>query len=469
MRKIFFLVCLCGVVCCSLVEPPPDVDVPGRFPSANSNLKTTADLPYVAWWKELNDPVLNGLIETALKDNNDLLIARANLEKARGQLRQVQLSWLPFINIYAGFTQNPVFGNIGTFYGIWPQYVTNLMRLPFMQKQADYNIVLHEARINAVRLVLIGQIVSGYLTYLAEIRQRSLLIRLNNDLERLITIKQQALAGGISRAQSVEMLKSQAHQVVAELHVVNHNLVASQNALRFLVNSNPGTILTETDFALLNENLIQPGSLPATVLANRPDLLVAEMQVKIAGEGVKVSASNLFPILQIDRFMAMASGDGTVGRPNKWVGVTDAYLNWRIDPVVFGRIEAGKGTYKAATYNYINTVRQILRDVDNSFAASRFYRAKLKAIRAAYAHAEKEYLLQCDLYETGIISCSRRIEARLLTDRLVLSVNQSKLEYLLVQVLLYQELAGGFRYPLKLPAPVLKGRTPNESGRPGHG
>ena len=337
----------------------PTLDTPTQFNSATQLNQNIANLPYLAWWQQLDDPQLNHLIESGLTQNNDIQIAYANLEQARGQLRQVQLSWIPFINLYAGFTQNPAFGNIGTFYGMWPQYTLNLMQLPTLQKQAEYNLALNQAKVSALRLTLIGQISSSYLTYLAQQQQLVLLNNLQKDLVLLTQIQRQALAGGISSAQSVDLLMTQEQQIVAQQQIVKNNLVASQNALRYLLNANPGKINAGSNFAQLNESMIKPGNLPATVLANRPDLLIAEMQVKIADEGINVAISNLFPAIQLDRFMAMQSTNGTLANPTTPLAMNEAYLNWQITPSVFGQIEANNGSYKAASYNYIKTVRQI--------------------------------------------------------------------------------------------------------------
>ena len=424
----------------------PTLDIPAQFNSATQLNQNIESLPYLAWWQQLHDPQLNHLIESGLIQNNDIQIAYANLEQARGQLRQVQLSWIPFINLYAGFTQNPAFGNIGIFYGMWPQYTLNLMQLPTLQKQAEYNLALNQAKISALRLTLIGQISSSYLTYLAQQQQLILLTNLQNDLVLLAKIQRQALAGGISSAQSVDLLMAQEQQIVAQQQIVKNNLVASQNALRYLINANPGKINTSSNFAQLNESMIKPGNLPATVLANRPDLLIAEMQVKIANEGINVAISNLFPAIQLDRFMAMQSTEGTLANPTTPLAMSEGYLNWEITPSVFGQIEANNGSYKAASYNYIKTVRQILRDVDNDFAANNYLALKLSAERSSYQNAKHEFNLQQGLYNDGIIPYAQLINSRLLLDNLALSINQSKLQYLLSQVLLYQDLAGGYSY-----------------------
>ena len=59
------------------------------------------NFPYLAWWEQFNDPQLNHLIKQGLQVNNSVQKAFAHLEIAQGQLRAVNLSWIPGINLYA--------------------------------------------------------------------------------------------------------------------------------------------------------------------------------------------------------------------------------------------------------------------------------------------------------------------------------------------------------------------------------
>lgn len=446
MKKNLLLVPLIGLIGACSQSTLPKIDYPAKFNSADQFTVIQESMPELAWWQQLNDNNLNKLIESGLKNNNDINIAYANLEQARGQLHQVELSWIPFVNLYGGLTQNPIFANAGTFYGIWPEYTLNLMQLPQQQKQAQYNVALQKAKIDSVKLTLIGQIASSYLTYLAQVEQLRLLNKLQQDTDLLIKIKSDALAGGIGVEQGIELLKAQEQHIISQKNIVENNIVISQNALRYLLNANPGKISTTNNFTSINENFINPGAIPATVLANRPDMQMATMQLKIANEGINIAASNLFPQIQLDRWMGMQSNNGSVANPATAAAFNDAYINWQISPSVFGEIEANKGQYKAATYNYIKTVRQILRDVDNDFSTRKHYRQKLDADQSAYTHASKEYNLQDKLYTQGINSYIDVISSQLLLDNIAISLNQSKLEYLLTQVILYQDLAGGYNY-----------------------
>ena len=446
IKKLFLPFPLVILISSCTQTNPPAVDYPNKFNSANNIPLIQESMPELAWWQQLQDSVLNNLIESGLNNNNDYNIAYANLEQAKGELKRVQLSWIPYIGIYGGFSQNPLFANPGTFVGVWPEYTVNLMQLPMLQKQAKYNVVLNQAKVDAVRLTLIGQTAAGYLTLLAQIEQLQLLNAYQQDIRLLIKIQSDALSGGISIKQELELLQSQDQQITSQIKIAENNIVVSQNALRFLINQNPGKISSNITFNQINESLIEPGQLPATVLANRPDMKVADMQLKIADEGIGISASNLFPSIQLDKFMGVQSNNGTFGTPNTQGSFADSYVNWEITPSVFGQIEASKGQYKAATYNYIKTVRQILRDVDNDFSSKNSLGQKLVADKLSYSHAFNDFQLQDRLYKQGIIPYFEAIKSKLLVDNLAITVNQSKLQYLLTQVLLYQDLAGGYNY-----------------------
>ena len=56
----------------------PQLDLPQS--TSSSNVPNTA---LKNWWKGLQDPVLNQLIDDALKQNQDLLIATARMDEAK--------------------------------------------------------------------------------------------------------------------------------------------------------------------------------------------------------------------------------------------------------------------------------------------------------------------------------------------------------------------------------------------------
>lgn len=48
--------------------------------------------------------------------------ALANIDAAKGQLKAINLSFLPTIIPYLGYSTNPALGVHGGYYGTWPGY-----------------------------------------------------------------------------------------------------------------------------------------------------------------------------------------------------------------------------------------------------------------------------------------------------------------------------------------------------------
>lgn len=61
----------------------PAVDVPQTWRYEDKEAREVAN---TAWWEQFNDSVLNELIEIALKDNKDVMIASARIEQFVGQM-----------------------------------------------------------------------------------------------------------------------------------------------------------------------------------------------------------------------------------------------------------------------------------------------------------------------------------------------------------------------------------------------
>jgi outer membrane protein TolC len=305
---------------------------------------------------------------------------------------------------------------------------------------------MNKAMVDGVRLTVIGQVSAGYFTLIAQQEQLSLLKKLNDDMNELVKILKQEVNIGLKDNIDLSGLMSKQQLIQAQIDIATHNIILSQNSLRYLLNQNPGEIKSTDNFAKLDFNRFKPGSLPATVLQNRPDLKMAEYAVKSAHAGVAVAYGGLFPSLQLDSFFGAGSTNGELGSPTNYVPMQDAYMNWGINPSTFGQIEAQKGAYQAQVYRYIQTVRKILKDVDNDFSANRQYSSNYQNTQQAWNDLAKQYKLQQGLYQTGIMSYTQLLGNKIQLDNLVLTVNQAKLQQAITVVNLYQDLAGGYKY-----------------------
>jgi NodT family efflux transporter outer membrane factor (OMF) lipoprotein len=80
-------------------QTPTDAGAP--FVSATPKV-ATPDAPPADWWRLYDDPTLDGLVQQALTENQDLKVAAANLLKASGVLAQARAGLFPTTDLSIG-------------------------------------------------------------------------------------------------------------------------------------------------------------------------------------------------------------------------------------------------------------------------------------------------------------------------------------------------------------------------------
>lgn len=347
----------------------PAINVPDNIKDAN-NSSALANLPYLAWWQKFNEPILNRLTESALIYNNDLQIATQNIEVAQAQLDTIELGWIPGLNLYAGFSQNPVLTNPGMFAFVQPNYITNFFTTYYQQKQAKYNLEQVKALKLGVKLTVIGQITAAYFSLLAWQKQLNILLDKQQNYQKLIEITQKAQSVGLANSLQITSLQSQKQIVDGEINKVEKNIVASNNAIRFLINKEPGEIKTDKSIDQINGEIITYKKINVKVIANRPDIMSAFRNLEAVSTGINVTASQLLPSVDIDEFAGVASLNGKIALPNQTANFGDTYALVSISPQTFGSINADKEIFRREVINYNKTIQNALKDVANSIDAA---------------------------------------------------------------------------------------------------
>jgi outer membrane protein TolC len=447
--NIFLLISIVLLGCSSYQKT--DVTVNNRWSVSDRNLiLSESNLPYLAWWQGFNDPLLNQLIESGMVNNNTLNMSRGHIEAAAGELKKIQFQWIPDINVLLGYSNNPATGFPGLLALLAPNYTLNVFSQIKQQKRAEYELAAAKAEDDSVKLTIISQISASYFTYQAELEHKELLQTLVEDINQLAKIANKLYAGGLSSVINFEELQSQVNLIQGEQEIVEQNLVVSRNALRYLINQNPGTLTPLRNFTQINNPGLIPGALPLTVLENRPDLQLAENELHASNEGIGLATSQLLPTLQLDFIGGPVAGNNSYHFPNpittNVVDFNDELLKIPAFKMsTFGEIAKAKGLNKVSYYNYVDVLQKALRDTTNALSANTRLNNKLQQTTTATQHLSKAYALNQALYRQGILSVLDTLHSKIALDRIHIALNQDKLQQLLTVVKLYQELAGGYK------------------------
>ena len=426
----------------------PVLPVMEQWPVDNHNTTKSDEinLPYLAWWKGFKDPTLNDLIVKGIENNNNLSMSRASIEAAEGELKKINYQWIPTVDLMTGYSRNPATGYPGLLGVIIPSYVINIYQQIKEQKRAKFSLAQMKAEDDALKLTIISQICASYFTYQAEVERKQLLQTLANDLTQLASIAQNTFKGGLTSDIEQQELYSQAQVIRGELEVIERNIIVSKNAIRYLINLNPGEFKSKLRFSDLNNKQLIPGALPLTVLENRPDLQMADSRLRAANQAVGIARSHLLPTLTFDLIGGKAAGNNAYTWPKNNVYFNDQLIKIPLlKASVLGEIAAAKGLDKLSYYNYVDTLQKALRDTTNALAANERFTNKYKITEKAQRYLNKAYGLNRRLYKQGIQNYLDMLKARIALDRININLNEDKLLQLMSVVTLYQELAGGYK------------------------
>ncbi|MDX2345957.1 MAG: TolC family protein [Legionella sp.] len=452
IKSIFFI----GVVLLSLIltsctfdpkyVPKPHVELPLKWQAKNKQLDTThCNTACIPWWQQFKDPALNNLIEKGLAHNNNIHMAVANIEAAQGELKRVQWNWAPNLDSLLGYTSFPYFGYPGVIAVLLPTYTMNIFKQIKEQKRAKYELKITQNMRDTVKLAVIAQISGSYFSYQAETERLKLLKIIERDLSEKLNIHQAMYHNSLSSDIVVARSKSRLALILAEEKVVQQKKVVSQNMIRVLLNENPENFSFPRRFSQLNSHQIITGGLPLAVIKNRPDMQQAANELTAANAGIGAAVGNFLPTMQL----SAARGDiGTVPYGTKLgmpVYFNQALSQSTIMPLSnFGEWDKRKGLGKAAYYKYLDTLRKVLRDVDDGLSAHEYYTERLDKTVHAKNNLKEVYQLNHALYQEGIISYLRLLDEKIKLDRIKVRVNQRKLDQLMTIVSLYQDLAVGY-------------------------
>ncbi|RUR08653.1 TolC family protein [Legionella sp. km772] len=426
----------------------PVIPVMEQWPVKNNytNKNDEKNLPYLAWWKGFNDATLNDLIVKGLQHNNNLNRSRGAIDAAEGELKKINYQWIPTVDMMTGYSRNPATGYPGILGVIIPSYVINIYQQIKEQKRAKYMLAQAKAEDDALKLTVISELCASYFTYQAEMERKQLLNTLANDLTQLAKIAQNTYKGGLTSDIEQQELYSQAQVIRGELEVIERNIIVSKNAIRYLINLNPGEFRSKVRFSDLNNKQLIPGTLPLTVLENRPDLQMADSRLRAANQAIGIARSHLLPTLTFDLIGGKAAGNNAYKWPEKNVYFNDQLIKLPIlKASVLGEIATAKGLDKSSYYHYLDTLQKALRDTTNALAANEHFTNKYKVTEKAQRYLMRAYGLNQRLYKQGIQNYIEMLKAKITLDRININLNEDKLLQLMSIVSLYQELAGGYK------------------------
>src|SRR6266851_2214722 len=391
MRKLSILVFAFLLAGCIGLKPDytkPAVDLPAGWRDAPADGVQARD---ARWWKVYGDPVLDSLIDEALANNANVMLAIARVDEARAALSVTSADQRPQINATASRSRTRVSqrGSTPLAPGVNPEF--NDTRVA---AGVSYEIDLWGRLRNATQAAradllttLTSDVAQSYFSLRAFDEQlaatrRSLAAR----TEALGMQKRRFEVGDISEF-DYRQLEADVAAERALMPVLELQRAQQENVLAVLLGKSAraiyeGALEAGSDPEGQTVAIVVPAGLPSDLLLRRPDLVQAEQTLIAANARVAVARAAYFPALSLTGYLgseSVALSDLFTGPAGIWQAALAAgqpiYAGGRID----AQVQAAGARERQALAQYQLAIQNAFRDVRDALVAQAKARERLEA------------------------------------------------------------------------------------------
>ncbi len=460
MKKILFTLLLAISVSGCLVGPKyhrAKLDKPESYINKSEYVTDQDSILNLKWFKLFGDPVLIGLVDTALKNNLNLKVAVARIEEGRALYGVSKADLFPKIGYAAGAASKNLsdeiglgainnkqnymaFGNVSWELDIWGK-IRHSNRAAMNQMLASV-----EGK-KAVQSTLVSDVASLYFQLRdfdnrLEIARSTVISR----QDYYSKMKARFQGGDISE---LDLLQSeqQLRDAQAAVPAFERQVAFTEHALNVLLGQRTLSIprgLKNTDQPLAP---VIPAGLPSTLLEQRPDIRLAEFNYMADVERVGITQAMRFPTLSLTGYAGALSSDlSQLTDP----GATTYNITARLMGPIFNfgknvrRVEAQKKVAEQSMYKYVNTYLTALADVENSLVAIQTFQTEYTARQQQTEAARKALDLSRARYDNGFTSYLEVLVAENNLFGASLSTSSVRAQQLTSSVTLYRSLGGGW-------------------------
>lgn len=447
----------------------PEVQLPEQYavPTQGSSAATLDRTQFFA------DPQLTALIDTALANNKEVALLLQRIARAANEVEARKGEYLPFVGIGAAaetekvgrYTRNgaveeqllideeeheafpdPLPQLEAGLTASWELDVWRKLRNATQVAALDY-LASIEGR-NFVVTALVAEVANSYYELLA----------LDNQLQNLdqnLAIQRDALAVtrellnfGRGNSLAVTRFEAEVNKNESERYAIQQEIVATENRLNVLLGRTPQPIPRATVNLMTVQTPAVASGVPSELLANRPDIRRAELELQAAELDISVARANFYPSF------AIRAGVGFEAFDQRYLLETPASLAYSLSgdvvaPLLNRRAIAAEyrnasAAQVEAAYEYEQTILTAfsevsthLAELDNLAHSYERKQSQVEALNASVEVANQLFTAARADYLEVLLAQREALEAR----SELIATRQQQLS---ATVNLYRALGGGW-------------------------
>jgi NodT family efflux transporter outer membrane factor (OMF) lipoprotein len=369
----------------------PDVDVPEEFVAdrvatraSETPTPTVAAASEAEFWKTLDDPVLDELIDDALAENHDLRIALARYHEANALLRAAGFDRFPTVTASAGASNSRSSADQlpgttraerdtdsfdASIVAGWELDLFGRIRRNLESERAS--VAANAADLAAAQVAIVGEVARSYVQ-LRGLQERLRVAQENAENQReTLRIVEARLDAGRGTEFDTSRVRAQLETTLARIPALAAAVDVTRNRLAVLTGQPPGALDARLASAAALPGLppaLDAGT-PGELLRRRPDVSAAESRLQAATARIGVATADLFPRFTLGGLIGTQAfdSDALFARDSE-VRLVALGVDWSFLDAgrVRSRIAAADAAASGALASYEQTVLRALEQTENS-------------------------------------------------------------------------------------------------------
>ena len=371
----------------------PTVQTPAAYrdlsenPQLQSQTASYADLP---WWQVFQDPKLQELIRTALKQNYDLQVATERINSARAQVAVTRSSLFPQVSsngTFSGGKENQEQSK----YNFLILTADAAFQLDFFGRlrrateAARAQLLATEDARQVVVLTLVSDVASDYFSLLQLDLQLKITRETVNTQTDSVKLTNLRLQHGVATKLDVLQAQQVLDTANAQIPDLERQIAQEEDAISILLGNYPQDIAR--GIPLVEQTLPPevPAGLPSSIIERRPDIREAEQILIAANADIGVAKAQFFPQISLT-----GGGGGSFGRDSVFPSFYNTQLGiWsygaQVSQPIFtggalkGNLHLAESEHKQALIAYQQAIQHAFGDVSDALIGyEKFHQVRLR-------------------------------------------------------------------------------------------
>ncbi len=327
------------------------------------------------WQAVYTDSTLRALIDRALEYNKDMLIAASRVKEMAAQKRISVANLLPQltgkveaereVENYGGHSRD-----VGNTYEAkallsWELDLWGNLRWKKVAAVAEYLQSVEAQR--ALRMTIVAEVAQAYYELVALDTELEIVRQTQKAREEGVRLARIRFEGGLTSETSYQQAQVELARTATLVPDLERRISLKENDISFLVGEFPTRIKRVNFLQELDVPESLPVGLPSDLLERRPDVRVAEQQLRAEHARVKVAYTNMFPRLALTGQFGLESDV-----LSNFLESPYSLLNGAVLAPLFGwgknraALNAQKASFEAEVHSYEKTVLNAFKEAKNA-------------------------------------------------------------------------------------------------------